>query len=252
LKYAQSYRADQSQDGGLDPAVGCRLLEAGRKRTRDRSSRSGSFGPARADPADRRAQAILYPADQSAIIPKISAPVRRFYVNRGDHVRKGQLLAELENRDLTAAALEARGNYEQAEANYRGTTAASLPEEIAKAQADVESAKEALDAARKVYESRKALLDQGALPRKQLDEAQVAFVQARSQHDVVLRHLESLQKVGKEAQAQAAQAQVEEARGRQQGAEAQLEYSRINSPIDGVVTDRPLYAGEMASPALRS
>jgi len=195
-----------------------------------------------------RAQAILYPADQSAIIPKISAPVRRFYVNRGDHVRKGQLLAELENRDLAAAALEAKGNYEQAEANYRGTTAASLPEEIAKAQADVESAKEALDAARKVYESRKALLDQGALPRKQLDEAQVAFVQARSQHDVALRHLESLQKVGKEARAQAAQAQVEAARGRQQGAEAQLEYSRINSPIDGVVTDRPLYAGEMASP----
>jgi multidrug efflux pump subunit AcrA (membrane-fusion protein) len=194
-----------------------------------------------------RAQAVLYPADQAAIMPKISAPVRRFLVNRGDHVRKGQLLAELENRDLAAAALEAKGNYDQAEANYRSTTAASLPEEIAKTQADVQSTKEAMDAAEKVYGSRKVLLDQGALPRKELDEALVAYVQARSQHDVAARHLESLQKVGRDAQTKAAQAQVEAALGHQQGADAQLEYSRINSPIDGVVTDRPLYAGEMAS-----
>jgi multidrug efflux pump subunit AcrA (membrane-fusion protein) len=143
--------------------------------------------------------------------------------------------------------VEARGTYDQAEANYRNTTAASLPEETAKAQTDVQSTKEALDAAQKVYDSRKVLFDQGALPRKQLDEAQVALVQARSQYDVAVKHLESLQKVGREAQAKAAQAEVEAARGRMQGAEAQVEYSRINSPIDGVVTDRPLYAGEMAS-----
>ncbi len=193
-----------------------------------------------------RAQAILYPANQSAIMPKISAPVRRFYVNRGDHVRKGQLLAELENRDLSAAAIEAKGNYDQAEANYRSTTAASLPEEMAKAQTDVQSARDAMDAAQKVYESRKSLFDQGALPRKQLDEGQVAYVQARSQYDVAVKHLEALQKVGKEAQEKAAQAQVEAALGRRQGADAQLAYSRIESPIDGVVTDRPLYPGEMA------
>ena len=43
------------------------------------------------------AEGVLRALDQSAIIPKISAPVRRFLVNRGDHVRKGQVLAELAN-----------------------------------------------------------------------------------------------------------------------------------------------------------
>ena len=43
------------------------------------------------------ADAVLYPRDQANIVPKISAPVRRFLVNRGDHVKQGQLLAELEN-----------------------------------------------------------------------------------------------------------------------------------------------------------
>jgi HlyD family secretion protein len=196
-----------------------------------------------------QAQAILYPANQAAITPKISAPVHQFYVNRGDHVRKGQLLAELENRDLTAAAVEAKGNYDQAAANYQNTTAAALPDEIVKSQGDVQSNKEALDAAQKVYESRKKLFEEGAIPRKQLDEAQLAYVQARNQYEVARKHVESLQQIGKGAQTNAAQAQVEAARGRREAAEAQLQYSKIYSPIDGVVTDRPLYAGEMANSA---
>src|SRR5689334_23267275 len=46
------------------------------------------------------AQAILFPLQQAAITPKISAPVSKFLVNRGNPVRAGQLLAVLENRDL--------------------------------------------------------------------------------------------------------------------------------------------------------
>jgi HlyD family secretion protein len=65
------------------------------------------------------ADGILYPHNQASVVPKISAPVRTFYVNRGDHVREGQLLALLENRDLSAAAQESKGQYEQAEANHR-------------------------------------------------------------------------------------------------------------------------------------
>jgi len=191
------------------------------------------------------AQGILYAVDQATVVPKISAPIRELYVNRGAHVRRGQLLAVLENRDLEAAAAEARGMVDQAMASFQSTTAASLPEEITKSQTDVQSAKEALDAAQKLHESRKALLEQGALPRRQVDEANVAFVQARSQYEVAVKHLDSLQKFRKDAETKQAQAQLEAAKARRQGAEVQLEYSRILSPIDGVITDRPLYVGEM-------
>jgi len=50
------------------------------------------------------------------VIPKINAPVREFYVNRGSHVRKGEWLAVLESRDLAAAAVESKGLVDQAEA----------------------------------------------------------------------------------------------------------------------------------------
>src|SRR3979490_1662482 len=86
------------------------------------------------------AQAILFPRQQAAIVPKISAPVQRFLVKRGSKVRQGQLLAVLENRDLSAAAQDTKGGYEQEQAAYATTTGASLPEEMQKAEAEAQQA----------------------------------------------------------------------------------------------------------------
>lgn len=194
-----------------------------------------------------KADAILYPRDQANIMPKISAPVRRFLVNRGDHVKQGQLLAVLENRDLVAAALASKGQYGQAEANYRSTAAANVPEQVTKAQTDVQAAQQQLDAAKKLLDSRQQLLREGALARKLVDEAQVAYAQADAQFETARQHLQVFQSVAKDEQIKSAAAQVEAAKGQYQSAEAQVSYSEIRSPITGVITDRPLYAGEMAN-----
>jgi HlyD family secretion protein len=189
--------------------------------------------------------AVLFPKSQAAITPKVMAPVRRFYVNRGSHVHKGQLLAVLENRDVAAAVTENKGALEQAQAAYETTTRASLPEDLVRAELDAKAQREALDAQQKLYDSRKMLFDQGALPRKELDQAAVALVQARAQSEVADQHLSSLRAVGKEATAKSAAGQLTSAQGKYSGAEAQMSYTEIRSPIAGVVTDRPSYAGEM-------
>src|SRR5262249_46572228 len=111
-------------------------------------------------------EAVLYPRNQAAITPKIVAPVRRFYVNRGSHVHKGELLAVLENRDISAAVTENQGAFEQAQAQFDTTTQASLPEDLHKAELGAKAAKEAFDAQQKLHESRQKLFSEGALPRK--------------------------------------------------------------------------------------
>jgi HlyD family secretion protein len=194
------------------------------------------------------ADGILYPQDQASVMPKIGAPVKEFKIKRGDHVAKDQLLATLENRDLQAAVAEARQNYELALAAQRNTTGAQLPEDATKARQDVTSMKEVLDATQKVYDSRKQLFEQGALARRLVDEANVAYVQARSQYDVATQHLQALDRVSQPEQTKSAQAQTDAAKARYDAALAQLSYSEIRSPIAGVIADRPLYAGEMASP----
>ena len=190
---------------------------------------------------------IVYPVNQASVVPKISAPIRSFTIKRGDHVAKDQLLATLENRDLEAAAAEARQNYEQAQAAQRTTTAAQIPEDATKAQQDVASSKEALDSAQKVYESRKQLFEQGALARRLVDEAQVAYVQARSQYDIASQHLKTQEGVSRPELVKSAEAQMRAAKARYDAAEAQLSYSEVHSPIAGIISDRPLYPGEMAA-----
>jgi HlyD family secretion protein len=193
------------------------------------------------------AEAIVFPLHQAALVPKISAPVEKFYINRGSHVRQGQLLAVLENKDLSAAAEQSRGEFEQAQAAYETTTAASVPEEVKKAELDAQAAKQNLEAEQKVYAARQDLYKQGALPRKELDAEAVTFTQARNNYEIAQQHLNSLLKTSKAQELKSAQGQLAAARGKYQGASAQLSYSEIRSPISGVVTDRPLYPGEMAA-----
>ena len=100
---------------------------------------------------------------------------------------------------------------------------------MVKAQADVEAAKQAEDAAQ-MLDSRKKLLEQGALARKLVDEAQVAYAQAHSQLLAAQEHLRALQSVGKQEQIKTAAAQVEAARSHLQSLEAQLAYSRDPQP----------------------
>ena len=192
-------------------------------------------------------EAIIFPIAQALITPKVSSPVKRFYVTRGQKVKKGQLLAVLENRDLSAAALDNKGAYEQAQAAYSSSVNATLPEEVQKSELDVQTSKQELDAAQKLFASRQDLFKQGALPRKDLDAAAVQLAQAKTAYDTAKKHLDSLNAVGKQAALQSAGGQLTSAKGKLMASEAQLGYTEIRSPIDGVVTDRPLYPGEMAS-----
>jgi len=193
------------------------------------------------------AQAVLFPVDQSAITPKISAPVKQFFVKRGSKVRRGQLLAVLENQDLVAAAQDAKGSYEQAQAAYATATVAGLPQELQKAELDEQAAKQTLDAQQKIYSSRENLFKQGAIARKDLVQAKVDLTNAQNQYKIASSHLQALEQGGKERGLQAAAGELESAKGKYLAAQAQLGYSEIHSPIAGVVTDRPLYPGEMAS-----
>jgi multidrug efflux pump subunit AcrA (membrane-fusion protein) len=190
--------------------------------------------------------AVLTPQAQAAIEPKISAPVHKFYVQRGSRVKAGELLATLENNDLAAAAMDNKGTYLAAQAAYDTATKAQVPEDTLKAESDLAQAKANLDLNLSIVKSRKQLFAEGAIPGRDLDTATAALVQAQAAYDAAAKHLESVRSVSREAALKAAQGQLTSAEGKYKGAEAAVNYSEIRSPIDGVVTDRPLFAGETA------
>src|SRR5439155_1395646 len=145
------------------------------------------------------------------------------------------------------AVADTQAEYEQAEANYQTVLKATGPEEAQKAEIDVRTAKEVMDQQQKLYQSRQTLYKEGAISQKDVNDAQVAFAQARNQYEIAQKHLAIVQSVGGEQSVKAVAAQRDAAKARHENTQVQLNYSRITSPIDGVVTDRPLFAGEMAS-----
>jgi RND family efflux transporter MFP subunit len=190
--------------------------------------------------------AILTPLAQSALVPKISAPVKRFLVQRGAHVKQGQLLAVLENADLAASVTDSKGSLTQAQAAYDTSIKAQIPEDKQKAQLDVAQTRAQMDLAKTVVDARKSLLDQGAIPRRDYDTAAASYVQAKAAYDIAEHHLNALNAVSQQASIDSAKGALVSAKGKYEGAAAGLGYSEIRSPIDGVITDRPLFAGEMA------
>lgn len=190
--------------------------------------------------------AVVFPLQQATVAPKITSTIKQFLVQRGSKVKQGQLLAVLENADLTAAAEASQGDYAQAQAAYVTTVEGALPQQIQKAELDAASAKSAFDAQQKVFNSRKELFQQGAVPRRDLDSAEVALIAAKSANEQAQRQLADLQRMGKQQALKSAEGQKISAEGKFNSAKAQLSYSQIKSPIDGVVTDRPLYVGDLA------
>ena len=125
------------------------------------------------------ADAVLAPLAQAAIVPKISSPVSKYSVERGAHVRAGQLLVTLENTDLNAVAQDNQGSYQAAQAAYDAATKAQAPEDAIKADSELAQAKANLDIAQSVVNARKQLFAEGAIPGRDLDTAQASSYRPR-------------------------------------------------------------------------
>ncbi len=229
----------------LLPLSGCKAKEA---EAPDVAVAVQAAHPTQGDIAEEiTADAILAPLSQAAIAPRISAPIRAEYVQRGARVRKGQLLVALEDRDLRGGALDTRGSLTAAQASYTTATQATIPEELKKAQSDVAQYEAAVDVANRTAEERKRLYTQGALSGRDADTAYAAAAQAQAAYDNALKHLQSVQATTEKTGQQAALGQLDSARGKFISAEAQVSYANLRSPINGVVTERPLFPGETAS-----
>lgn len=194
------------------------------------------------------ADAVLYPVNQANVTPKIAAPVKRILVNRGDHVRVGQELAELESADLAAAAEESKHAVAQSQAALELLRGSTVRDDDSKAQSDIQTARQNLEANKKVYDSRVELQRQGAIAQKMVDDARLAMVLAQTQLEAAQRHMEAISQVGQREAIRGAEAQVNAAKAHVDTLNVQVSYALIKSPIAGMVADRPVYPGEMAQP----
>lgn len=191
--------------------------------------------------------ATLTPVAQAAIASKVSAPIKQFFVQRGSHVLAGQLIAKLENQDLEGAAVDSEGTYIAAKGSYTVATQSTVPEDETKARLDTEQAKATFELDKSIFDARTQLFKQGAIPGRDADTARATMMQAQAAYEIAKQHYESLQKASHLGALETAKGTLDSAKGKYLQAQAMLSYTNLRSPIDGVVTERPLFPGDTAT-----
>lgn len=192
--------------------------------------------------------ALLHPRQQASISARIASPIQELRVSKGAAVRKDQVLAVLVNSDLEQARAEARLAVSEAQTAFEKVSTTTLPGELERARAQLSATEAALNTATRIHERREALAKEGAIPQRELLVSQAELASAKGNFDVARTSLELLQKQSRQQDLTLAKNRVEQAKARLQQTEAQLAFTVLTSPFDGVITEQYLYPGDMAKP----
>jgi HlyD family secretion protein len=157
---------------------------------------------------------------------KITGILVKLYADQGDRVGKGQILAELDSDQLRAQKARALAAKSRAQQDLAGAQAGLL-----KSQAD-------LGLSQSNYRRDSELLESGVISQAVFDTTAAALKVAESEVNV------------SEHAVAAAQAEVEQVAFEAHAAEAELAYTRILAPMEGLITTRNAEVGDTISPGL--
>jgi HlyD family secretion protein len=185
------------------------------------------------------------PLQDSTLSFQQSGPVTAVYVNQGDRVTAGQLLAKIDDSTLRAQLAQVQAQIAQSAASAQ-SSALNVPITQANTSQAVSSAKAALANAKLTYDQDTALFKQGYVSQSQLEQARAAYVAAQSQYQSSLanRGTTGVQT----SQAQAAREAVKAAQAQANTLRTQIGQTALYAPFDGVVTARLMDPGAMATP----
>ncbi|SHK76652.1 HlyD family secretion protein [Desulforamulus aeronauticus] len=187
---------------------------------------------------------------------KVPGRIAEMPVEEGSQVKKGDLLAALETRELQAELSQALGAHESALANQRQAqeaiplTSQQVETTVAQCQAKVDQAQVKVTSAQQTYDRMIELHKAEAISDSQLDDATNNYEAAKktlAETQAVLAQAEAARlKVGvSQAQYEAAMGQANQAQGVVEKATAYLENSQLKAPINGFITQKYLELGEM-------
>jgi len=178
------------------------------------------------------------PITKVEIKSKASGIVKKLYIDAGDRVKKGQLLAELDKEEIAARVAQAKAQEEASVASAKGTEA-----DLDRAKVDAEGPD--VPMLKRAYERAQGMAKEGVVSASSLDDAQKNYELALNKQNVAKAQLQVLKaKIGQ------AQAQVAQDHANLTQLEEQLSYTTIASPIDGIILSRDVEVGDAVSSIL--
>lgn len=162
---------------------------------------------------------------------KVVGRVLKINVQKGDSVKKGDILIELDTPEINAKAEQADAMLALAMAQQAKVNNGTREEQIGMAKAN-------FDVAKKTYDRMNRLHKEGVIPTQKLDEATAKYQAAKEQYTMLVNGAQNEDKLS-------AAANVKRARGANAEVSSYLKENKIVAPMDGIVTELTVEEGEL-------
>ncbi|HLZ42547.1 MAG TPA: efflux RND transporter periplasmic adaptor subunit [Candidatus Sulfotelmatobacter sp.] len=170
----------------------------------------------------------------------IATTVKRLLVKEGDHVRKGQLLLQLDDSDIRSQAARAEAQVKAAQANQAALKTGGTQEEVLTTNAQLIKARTDRDLAQRNLDALKHLQQEGAASPGEVSQAEDKLKSAQA--DVNLLEQKQKDRYSRPEVART-EAQAAEAEAAYEDAEDALRKSNVRAPFDGIVYALPVKSG---------
>jgi HlyD family secretion protein len=180
----------------------------------------------------------ITPITKVEIKSKASGIVKKLYVDYGDHVKQGQVLADLDRVEIEAQVSSARAQLLSSQANLKSAQADEKRAEVDSQGVDIPTLQRA-------YTRAQEMSKDGVVSQSTLDDAQRSYIMAVNKRDVARAQL-----TVNKAKVSQAEADVQKDEASLKQFEEQLSYTTITAPIDGIVLSRDVEVGDAVSSIL--
>lgn len=186
-------------------------------------------------------------SEEVRVSSELSGRLKAVNVEEGDRVRRGQVLAEIQNDDYHARVREAEAELAEREAELRRTVNGARTQERSEAAAAMQAAEAVLNNAKREAERRRGLADRSMISREEADRFERARQVAQAQYEEAAQHFSLVDADAREEDRARSEAAVATAKARLAEARAYLGKTYIRAPIGGVILRKLRHTGESVS-----
>ncbi len=186
-------------------------------------------------------------SEEIRVSSELSGRLHSVPVDEGDRIRKGQVLAQIENEDYVARVAAAEATLAQRQAELLRVVNGARSQERRAAEASMQAAKAVMDNAQREADRRRKLADRDMISRDEAERYQRIFQVAQADYERASQEFSLIDADAREDDRLRAQAAVATAQAQLAEARAYLEKTYIRSPLDGIVLRKFRHPGESVS-----
>jgi HlyD family secretion protein len=180
------------------------------------------------------------------IATKTAGEIKTIFFNEGTYITAGDTLVILDHEKLDIQLRQAEAGVLLAEAQLDLLLEGAREEDIRQAEESLTQADAHMRLAATDLTRVRNLYSSGSVPKKQLDDAETRFTVSEAQYNVAVQTLDKLKQLIRPEEIRAQRARLEQARASADLLRKTISDCIVLSPVDGVITQKPVEAGELA------